>query len=76
MENPPDYIPRPEPGLLLHHIRVESPLDGTGFEVKIKQGKRLNQGTAETFGRASKPMGLDHIMAALRKRLVTRWLHP
>ena len=36
MENPPDYIPRPGPGMLLHTIRVESHVNGlvaNNFEI-------------------------------------------
>jgi hypothetical protein len=73
MENPPDYIPRPGPGMLLHTIRVESHVNGLGFEVKILQGRRLNQVIAETFGRKSLPHGMDFLLAHLRKRLVVRW---
>ena len=75
MENPPDYIPRPEPGMLLHRIRVESPVSGPGFEVLVKQARRLNQVVLETFGRSSEPMGIDCLARNLRKRLVTRWAH-
>ncbi len=75
MENPPDRIERPEPGMLLHTIRVESHVNGLGFEIKVRQGKRLNQIVAETFGRASKPHGCDWLAKHLRERLVTRWLH-
>jgi hypothetical protein len=74
MENPADYIPRPEPEMLLHTIRVTNHVEGFGFEVKIRQAERLNQVVAETFGRRSKPMGVDHIAATLRKRLVVRWM--
>jgi hypothetical protein len=75
IENPPDYIPRPEPGMLLHTIRIENHIEGFGFEVKLRQSKRLNQVIAETFGRCSKPHGVDLICRILRKRLVTRWAH-
>jgi len=75
IENPPDRIERPEPGMLLHTIRIESHVSGIGFEVKVKQAKRLNQVILETFGRESKPMGIDCLARNLRKRLVTRWLH-
>lgn len=70
----PDYFDRPEAGLLLHTIRVESHLGGLGFEIKVRQGDRLNQIIAETFGRKSKPHGLDWLAKSLRKKLVTRWL--
>jgi hypothetical protein len=75
MENPPDYIPRPEPGTLLHRIRVESVVNGMGFEVLVKQAPRLNQVVLETFGRSSGPVGVDILARNLRKRLVTRWAH-
>ena len=65
MENPPDYIPRPEPGMVLHRIRVESMVSGTGFEILVRQGRRLNQVVAETFGRRSLPHGMDFLMAHL-----------
>ena len=75
MENPPDYIPRPEQGMLLHTIHVESHVAGLGFEIKVKQAKRLNQVVLETFGRQSHPVGIDCLARNLRKRLVTRWAH-
>lgn len=75
MENPPDRIDRPEPGLLLHTIRVESHVAGFGFEIKIIQAERLNQVIAETFGRQSKPHGLDFILSQLRSKLIVRWLN-
>lgn len=71
--NAPDYPSRPKPGLLLHTIRVESHVAGLGFEIKLRQGNRLNQVVAETFGRQSKPHGLDYLLAHLRRRLVYRW---
>src|ERR1017187_231573 len=74
MENPVDYIPRPEPGMLLHTIRVESHLMGVGFEIKVRQGNRLNQIVVETFGRLSNPHGCDWLAKHLRERLVTRWM--
>ena len=74
MENPPDYIPRPEPGILLHTIQVTNHVSGLGFEVKVKQAKRLNQITVEAFGKESMPHGVDWLAKHLRKRLVTRWL--
>ena len=74
MENPPDRIPRPEPGMLLHTIRIESHLAGIGFEIKVRQGQRLNQIVAETFGRQSGVHGLDWLCAHLRQKLVTRWM--
>ena len=73
MENPPDYIPRPEPGLLLKTIHVTDHVSGCGFEIKLRQGRRLNQIIAETFGRVSQEHGLDWLTRNLRKRLVTRW---
>ena len=75
MENPPDYIPRPELGMLLHTIRVDSHIAGVGFEIKVRQGKRLNQIVAETFGRVSGVHGCDWLAKHLRQRLVTRWAH-
>jgi hypothetical protein len=48
-------------------------VNGLGFEVKILQGRRLNQVIAETFGRKSLPHGMDFLLAHLRKRLVVRW---
>jgi len=74
MDNQPEYIPRPEPGILLHTIRVESHVNGLGFEIKIRQGKRLNQIVAETFGRSSAGHGLDWLCRHLRQKLVTRWM--
>jgi len=74
MENPKDYHPRPEPGLLLHTIRVESHVAGLGFEIKVMQAQRLNQVVIETFGRKSKPIGVDCMIRNLRKKLVTRWI--
>jgi len=75
MENPTDHIPRPEPGMLLHTIRIENHVSGLGFEVKLFQGHRLNQVVAETFGRRSSPHGIDWLTRHLRQRLVTRWAH-
>ena len=75
MENPPDIIERPEPGLLLHTIRVESHIASLGFEIKVRQGARLNQIVVETFGRMSQPHGVDWLTRHLRERLVTRWIH-
>ena len=74
MELPTYRIERPAPGVLLHTIRVESHVAGVGFEIKLRQGKRLNQVVAETFGRQSKPIGIDLVTRRLRERLVTRWL--
>jgi hypothetical protein len=75
MENPPDYIPRPQPGMLLHTIRIESHVNGLGFEIKVRQGERLNQIVAETFGRKSNPHGCDWLAKHIRQKLVTRWAH-
>ncbi|MGO9705596.1 MAG: hypothetical protein ACLPYZ_10280, partial [Limisphaerales bacterium] len=75
MDNPPDRIERPEPGMLLHTIRVESHVAWIGFEIKVRQGERLNQIVAETFGRSSDPHGVDWLTRHLRERLVTRWIH-
>lgn len=75
MANPPEYIGRPEPGKPLYTIRIENHVEGTGFEIKVFQSTRLNQVIAETFGRRSKPHGMDTITKELRKRLVVRWLH-
>ncbi len=69
-----DYISKPTVGMLLHTIRIESHVAGIGFEIKIKQAGRLNQIVAETFGRSSKPHGMDWLMAHLRKNLVIRWM--
>lgn len=74
MENPPDRIERPEVGLLLKTIRVTDEVEGKSFEIKIHQAERLNQVTAETFGRVSRPMGMDFIMRRLRERCVVRWM--
>ena len=74
MENPPEYTPRPWPGLLLKTIHVTDELEGSSFEIKIRQAQRLNQVVAETFGRVSKPIGMDLIMRRLRQRCVVRWL--
>jgi len=73
MENPPSRLDRPEVGLLLHTIRVESHVAGLGFEIKLRQSGRINQVVAETFGRQSRPHGLDFILAKLRQKLVVRW---
>ena len=54
--------------------RVTKP-GGIGFEIKVHQGKRLNQIVAETFGAFSKPHGTDWLMRHLRKKLVVRWAH-
>lgn len=73
MENPPERIERPEVGLLLKTIRVTDEIEGRSFEIKIRQATRLNQVVAETFGRTSKPIGMDLIMRRLRERCVVRW---
>ena len=73
MAAPVPQVLRPEIGLLLYTIRIESHLESYGFEIKIRQAKRLNQVTVETFGRQSKPIGLDCVAKHLRKKLVTRW---
>ena len=70
----PDYAVRPEPGRLLHTIRVESHVAGIGFELVVRQARRLNQVTVHCFGRASRPHGVDWLVRHLRARLVTRWL--
>jgi len=75
MAAPVERIGRPPVGLLLHTIRVTSHVHGHSFEIKVRQGRRLNQITVETFGRASHPHGVDWMMRHLRKRLVTRWIH-
>lgn len=62
-----------EPGRLLHRIRIENFVNGSGFEVLVKQGRRRNQIVAETCGRQSKPHGVDWLASELRKRLVVRW---
>jgi hypothetical protein len=74
MRNPPDIIDRPVSGMLLKTIRVTDEICGKSFEIKIHQSDRLNQVTAETFGRRSRPMGVDLIMRRLRERCVVRWL--
>ena len=74
MEQPCERIGRPQIGFLLHTIRVESHLSGIGFEIKVKQAKRLNQVILETFGRCSKPVGIDKFVRHLRQKLVTRWI--
>ena len=71
---PEPGIPRPVPRLKLHTIRVESHLAGTGFEIVVRQARRRNQVVVETFGRASKPHGIDWLTRHLRARLVTRWI--
>lgn len=77
LEGPtPDYFVRPSVGLLLKTIRVTDELGGASFEIKLRQAERLNQVTVETFGRVSKPRGIDWLVRHLRQRLVTRWLRP
>lgn len=67
----PEYPPLVEAGRLLHRIRVESFVAGTGFEVEIRQAARSNQIVAVTFGRASRrPHGFDLLFRRLRQRLV------
>lgn len=73
MARPVERVERPAMGLLLHTIRVESHVAGWGFEIKLRQGRRLNQVVAETFGRQSAPHGVDFFLRHLRRRLVTRW---
>lgn len=74
-ERPDETAPlRPAIGLLRHTVRVENHLDGTGFEIRLLQGERLNQVVAETFGRRSKPHGLDFLLRKLRRRLLVNWL--
>ena len=75
MECPPDRIERPPAGLLLHTIRVTNELEGCAFEIKVRQGKRLNGIRDETFGRSSDEHGMDWLCRHLRKKLVVRWLH-
>ena len=70
----PEPIRRPQPGHLRHTLRIENHLDGTAFEIRLLQGARLNQVVAETFGRQSKPHGLDFLLRKLRSRLLVRWL--
>lgn len=70
----PEPLGRPRPGQLRHTIRIENHLDGTAFEIRLRQGERLNQVVAETFGRQSKPHGLDFLLRKLRTRLLVRWL--
>lgn len=67
----PEYPPEAQVGRLLHRIRVESFVVGTGFEVEIRQAPRSNQIVAVTFGRASRrPHGFDLLFRRLRQRLV------
>ena len=74
MENQPERDDLPKVGLLLKTIRVTDEIEGRSFEIKIRQAQRLNQVIAETFGRTSKPIGMDLIMRRLRERCVVRWL--
>ena len=74
MELPIERVERPTPGLLLHTIRVTNELIGASFEVKLRQGRRLNSIIAETFGRQSGEHGTDWLSKHLRKKLVTKWL--
>jgi len=74
MENTADRIERPKVGLLLKTIRVTDEVCGESFEIKVRQSSRLNQVTAETFGRISKPIGWDKIVRRLRGRCVVKWL--
>ena len=74
LENSVERIERPEVGRLLHTLRVTNHVSGSSFEVKVRQGRRLNQIVAETFGRLSKAHGTDWLMTNLRKRLVMRWM--
>jgi hypothetical protein len=66
----PDYPPLIEVGRLLHTIRVESHVAGVGFEVVVRKARRRNQITAETFGRRSRPHGLDWLARHLRRKLL------
>lgn len=66
----PEYPPLVEVGRLLHVIRVESFASGTGVEIKVRQARRKNQITVETWGRSSRPHGMDWLMRHLRKRLL------
>lgn len=71
----PARVGRPEPGLMLYRIRVDSLVGHAyGFEIVVRQATRLNQVTVEVFGQRSKPHGMDWLMRQLRKKLVTRWL--
>ncbi len=74
MEGPsPERGPeRIAPGTVLHRIRVESPVIGSGFEVVVKRGRRRNGIVAECFGRASGEHGFDWLCRHLRERLVVR----
>ncbi len=74
LESPLESRPTVKLGTILHRIQVESPVFGTGFEVIVKQGPRANQIVAETFGRESKPHGMDWLCRHLRPRLKVRWL--
>lgn len=75
MESPIVRIERPAPGLILHTIRVTNELAGVSFEIKLRQGRRLNSVVAETFGRCSGEHGTDWLTKHLRKKLVTKWMH-
>jgi len=74
MENSAERIPRPATGLLLHTIRITNHVAGHSFEINVRQADRLNQITAETFGKTSQPHGMDWLSRNLRKRIVVRWL--
>lgn len=74
MDDREPLIERPRPGLLLHTIRITNEIAGVGFEIKVRQGRRLNGIVAETFGRSSREHGLDWLCRNLRKKLVIRWL--
>lgn len=70
----PEQVERPQPGRLRHTLRIENHLYGTGFEIRLLQGERLNQVVAETFGRRSRPHGLDFLLRKLRSRLLVKRL--
>jgi hypothetical protein len=75
MESPCERIERPQTGILLKTIRITDEIVGCSFEIKVRQGKRLNQIIAETFGRQSESHGCAWLTAHLRQKLVTRWMH-
>lgn len=69
----PEYSTRPEPGMLLHTILIESFGNAALTEIRVRQAKRLNQVVVEANGKASRPHGIDWLAKNLRKRLVLRW---
>jgi len=71
---PSDRVGRPEPGRLLKTIRMTDDVSGSSVEIRVLQGRRLNQIVAETFGRRSRSHGWDWLFRELRKRCIVRWL--